>query len=126
MKLTEKSKNSINDIGLITGISYEQSKDFFDSLLFYIVLNYLENKPTILPYIGEFKLIHNGDIITTDGRIANISIEYVPDDSVKKIIGQISDKENIVEIEEFLKSKIKNELEETVYETKSSTRNKQQ
>ena len=105
------SKDCIEKIRLISGTSYDQTKDFFESLITHVTLNYLEDKETYIPYLGSFKFIYKGDDIDSKGREAKIEVEFKADNNLKKIIGQIVDGDEI-EIEKVLFKKVRYELED--------------
>jgi hypothetical protein len=111
MKINPESRSTIEKIRLISGTTYDQCKEFFESLITHISLNYLEEKETYIPYIGSFKFIYDGDTIDSEGKEAKIKIEFSADPNLKKIIGQIVDG-NEMEIDKMLFKKIRYELED--------------
>lgn len=110
MKTTSADRETIEKVRLIAGCSPDQCKDFFESLLTYIIQNFLENRDSTIPYLGEIDISYLGDEITSEGKIAKVSIQICPNYNLQKIIGQIADKEE-TEIHKIFKQKIKNELE---------------
>jgi hypothetical protein len=106
-------RDTIEKVRLISGSTSEQSKDFFESFITYIVLNYMEGKETIVPYLGVIKLNYEGDEIVKNGKEAKVSLEFIPNSNIKKIVGQIADGEE-TEIEQSFFKKIKYQLEEIV------------
>lgn len=112
MKPNAESKDTIEKIRLFSGSTYEQSKDFFESLVTYLVYNYLEGNSTYIPFFGSVKVNYEGDIVDAKGKEAVLSLDFEADSSLKKIIGQIVDGEE-TEVEKILKKKIRIELEET-------------
>lgn len=111
MKLAPEGKDTIEKVRLIAGCSFDQCKDIFESLVTFLILNFLEKKSTHIPYLGEINLTHTNDVITSSGKIANISLSYTPDINIQRIIGQIADGDE-TEIEKLFITKIKDELEE--------------
>lgn len=114
MKLTPESKDTIEKIRLISGTSYEQCKDFFESLITYITLNYMEGKETYIPFLGQMKIKYLNDQITSSGKVANLIINIESDYNLQRIIGQIIDGDE-TEIHNLFSNKVKNELEGIAY-----------
>lgn len=105
------SKEAIEKVHLISEQSLEDTKIFFEALLTYIVLNFAEGQPTVLPGIGELHIQHLHDDITSEGKKAVLQLDFFADDYLTKNIGQIVDKEES-EIEKRYKARIKNLLNE--------------
>lgn len=110
MKATSADRDTIENVKLISGVTNEQCRDFFESLVSYIVLNYLQEKPTHLPFLGDITISHDADEITSEGKLAKLSIQITPDFNLQKIIGQIADDEE-TEIEKIFRDKTKSELD---------------
>ena len=100
MKLdTEESKQTFEKLFLVSSAAnIEKVKDFMEALLTVVVLNYMEGKPTYIPFLGEIEIEFNGDLITTKGREAQVKVQVTPDDKLKRVVGQIQDNvENDIE-----------------------------
>jgi hypothetical protein len=113
MKLNAQGKNTIEQIRLINEYPLEDCKHFFESLVTHIFLNYLDEKPTYIPYFGEITLKYDGEDIVQGGREARVSLSFIADQNLKKIIGQSIDGEE-TEIERVFKSRANHRLELTI------------
>ena len=112
-KLNAEGKDTIEKTRLVAGATYEQTKDFFESLYATLILNYLENKPTYIPYFGKLDFKYIGDEIKQGGKEAILSCTFEADYVVKKTVGQIIDGEE-TEIENLFLRKIKMELDNKI------------
>jgi hypothetical protein len=112
MKLSDEAKDIIEKIRLFAGndFTFDQVKKFFDFLLVCIIYDYIEDKPTTIPYLGSIFLKYDGDKVVAKGKEAEVSLQFTPDYNIKKIIGQIVDKDD-TEIEKLLRTMIKKEFE---------------
>ena len=115
IKLSDESYNFVQRIHFLSGFSLEDIKEIFEAILTQIVFDYMEEKSTHLPYLGELYIEHIDDIVMGGKKEAVIKITLSPEDIVKKIIGQIADKEE-TDIEKMFKRKIKNSLEKMLTE----------
>ncbi len=116
MRLLQSEKDTIEKIRLFSnGLTYEQCKIFFETLITYLTFNFENNKETIIPYLGMIELIYDGDSITEKGREAKVSLKFEPNDNIKKIIGEIVDNEEDNEIEKkLIYEDMKQKMEEIV------------
>jgi len=113
MKLNAQSKNTIEQVRRINEYSYEDCKHFFESLVTHIILNYLDEKSTYIPYFGEVFIKYDGEDLVQGGREAKVSLSFIADQNLKKIIGQCIDGEE-TEIERIFKNKANQRLELTI------------
>lgn len=95
MKLSQQEK-SVNEIlRNISGEPIETINNVLRALLYHTLMNYSEGEDILVPYFGRFALKYKGDIITKQGRIADLETSYIPSDEMKLNIGVLEDvKEN--------------------------------
>lgn len=105
LKMYKKEKEVIHKIHLLTGKPYEDVKEVFEGILYMVLLAYLEKEPVYIPFFGEIELKYLKDRYTQSGRVAEIDIDFSPNEFLLRVIGQIEDKEES-DIEKFLKNKI--------------------
>ncbi len=110
MKLTEKSKETIEQVHLLSGRSQDDVKLFFTTLVQLLTLNYLEGKGCAIPYIGQLKVVYEGEVIRSKGKEAKLGVKFDPDASLLRIVGQIADGVE-TDIEADLSKSIKKALE---------------
>lgn len=109
MKFTKEEKDIIHRVHLLSGKSYDEVNEVFESLALCAALAFLEKEPIDIPLFGKIEVFYKGDVLTEQGREAKLDIEVTPSPALKKIIGQIEDEEES-DIEKSLQSKIKNIL----------------
>jgi len=114
-KLTKQQKDTINKIHLLSGCSYREVRDVYEGFLYSIILSYLEERPLDLPFLGELEVSYLKDVLTQKGREADVSIDITPDAFIKRVIGQIEDKEES-DVEKILRDKIHESLKDLVEE----------
>ena len=109
MKFTKEEKDIIHRVHLLSGRSYEEVNEIFESLCLCATLAFLEKEPIDIPLFGRMEVFYKGDKLTERGREAQLDIKVEPSPALKRIIGQIED-ETESDIEKSLQSKIKNIL----------------
>jgi hypothetical protein len=109
LKLTNEGKDTVERLQLMTGLSKEQSRTFFESLLTLVVLNYLEGNTTYIPFIGHIDIDYLYDKFEGDTKKAVLDIAVNADDNLSRNIGQIEDGDES-EIEEIYKRRIQGSL----------------
>ena len=89
-------------------------KKFYNILLYIILCNFSDNKPTYLPNIGYFTFKYKGDnIIKSEGthkKRAKVEVEFEPDKKFLTYIGQIVDG-TTTDIEKYFENNLRNQLE---------------
>ena len=105
LKFSKQERESLNKIHLLSGRSYEDVRDVYEGFLYSAILSYLEKEPFILPFFGEMDIHYIKDIITKEGREAEIDVDFQPSKFLKRIIGQIEDNEES-DLEKMLKDQI--------------------
>lgn len=109
MKFTKEEKDIIHRVHLLSGRSYDEVNDIFESLCLCAVLAFLEKEPIDIPLFGRMEVTYKGDKLTEKGMEAQLDIKVTPSPELKRVIGQIED-EVESDIEKSLQSKIKNIL----------------
>lgn len=113
MKLNNEGKDTVERLHLLSGLGKEDSRNFFESLLTLIILDYLEGEETYLPFIGRVKVHYKGDRYEGDVKRAILDIDFQPDDMLIKNIGQIEDGDSS-DIEEVFEKRLRNALSERI------------
>lgn len=109
MKFTKEEKDIIHRVHLLSGRSYDEVNEIFESLCLCAVLAFLEKEPIDIPLFGKMEVSYVGDSVTDKGLEAKLDIKVTPSPALKRVIGQIED-EVESDIEKSLQSKIKNIL----------------
>jgi len=115
IKFSKKEKDAVHRLHLLTGKSYQEVREFYEGLLLDFCLRYLEKEQVTIPLFGDIFFHYLGDEISSKGRKAKIDIDFIPDDFLVRVIGQIEDGEES-DLEKHLKEKIKKSIEETIGE----------
>lgn len=111
LRFSREEKDLLHKIHLLSGRSYEEVKDVFEGFLYLSVLSYLEKDPVLIPFFGEFDIRYIRDAVTKEGREAELDITFEPNQFLKRVIGQIEDKDES-DLEKMLKTKIHTILED--------------
>ena len=109
MNFTKEEKDIIHRVHLLSGRSYDEVNDIFESLCLCATLAFLEKEPIDIPLFGRMEVSYKGDKLTEKGREAQLDIRVEPSPALKRVIGQIED-EVESDIEKSLQKKIKNIL----------------
>ena len=113
MQISNMSKNTLKKLQLMTGQSLSDTKRFLKYFFSILILDFLENQSTHIPYFGEIKINYIKDIIRKEGKEAEINIDFIADKQLLKSIGQIIDNEES-DLEKFLFKEIQENLTESV------------
>ena len=111
MQLSDKAKETIEKIHLISGEKKEDTKSFFEALGIYIILNYYGQDEIYLPYIGKLRFNYLGDELIQNSKQAKVDLEFEPDSFLLKNIGQIED-DDIPDVVKLFQSRIQSTLGE--------------
>jgi hypothetical protein len=114
-RFSKQEKDALHRIHLLSGKSYEDVREVYEGFLYSIVLSCLEKEPIYLPFFGEMEIRYIRDSITDDGREAELDITFSPNKFLKRIVGQIEDREES-DLERFLKDKIRENLDDLLDE----------
>ena len=109
MKITKEEEMFIEKMHLISEKTHDEIKDMFTNIIMLIIFNFIEGKDSYLPLLGILKIDYLGDKIINSKREVDLKLNFEPHEYIKKIIGQIVDKEE-TELHKLLKKKIKNHL----------------
>lgn len=115
MRIKYDSKKLMYQISLMSGYSIEMIKEFFESLITIIILDYIEKKSTCIPFLGKIEINYKGDKIKKGGKQAIIELTFKASDYILRNIGQIEDKD-LCDIENLLMKKIRLNLEKIIEE----------
>lgn len=113
MKLTNEGKETQEKLHLISGLRKDDVRNFFESLLSLIVLNYVEGEKTYIPFLGEVEIKHVKDEYEEGKKKAVLDVSIDADYNLRHNVGQIADGEE-TDIEDIFKRKLRNTLEEYV------------
>lgn len=109
MKLKEQSKITLEKLQFLSGTKRDDLRIILESLEALIILNYLEGEPTTIPFFGTIMIKHIDDI-SVDGKLqAKVEIDFEPDNSLLRNIGQIKDGDE-TDIEKMMKRRIQASL----------------
>lgn len=117
MKLNAQGKEVVEQLNLLSGLGKESSRNFFESLLSQIIINYLDDEPTYIPFIGTIYIRYKGDRFEGNIKKAILDIDFTPDDMLIKNIGQIQDGDE-TDIEEIFEKRLQNALNERLENNK--------
>jgi len=111
MKVNKEGKEILERIHLISGVKKDDVISVLESLSILIVLNYLNNDDTYIPFIGNCHLEYKGDKVIDGKAEAVVKCIFSVDDFLLRNIGQIEDGIS-VDAEKILKRKIYSTLGE--------------
>ncbi len=109
MKMTNEEEMFIEKMHLISGKTQGEIKDMVTNIILMVIFDFIAGKKSYIPLFGQLKINYLGDKIVKGRKEANLLVELEPHDYIKKVIGQIIDKEEN-ELGKLLKKKIKNYL----------------
>ena len=109
--LTREEKNSINRIHLFVGQSRSTTREFFESLAAFIVMEHLNNREVVIPFLGKLTLSYEGDEISKLGKQAVVKTQLEPSPMIVRSIGQAHDRE-ITEAESVLLERLRGIFEQ--------------
>lgn len=109
LKINQNNKNTIEKMHLLTGKSKDDTKRFFEAFAFLLATDYLEGEWTNLPFFGDIKVHHTGDVPSDKGVRAQLELEFEPEDSLIKTIGQLVDGEKS-EVEKTFMNRVRSSL----------------
>jgi len=115
LKLSKAEKEVFQKIHLLSGRSYEDVKEVMEGFIYLGVLSYLEREPITIPFFGALTIDYIKDIITQNGREAELDFQFQPSLFLARTIGQIED-EDESDLEKLLKDKIHSSLEDMMKE----------
>ena len=91
MALSATDRDALMRVHLVSGKSLNETREFFESLFIYAMLQHAEGKPVVLPYVGTLTLTHTGDVLEREGRVAQVEVDTVLDPMLVRSIGQFVD-----------------------------------
>lgn len=90
-KLDKQERESLNRMRLYFGKTKDLTQEFFESLSIFVVMEYLEGRDVILPFLGKLSLSYLGDTVTEEGRIASIKSSFEAGKFIVRNVGQVQD-----------------------------------
>ena len=115
IKFSKKEKDAVHRLHLLTGKPFHEVREFYEGLLLDFVLRYLEKEPVTIPLFGDIFFHYMGDEVSSKGRRAKIDIDFIPEDFLIRVIGQIEDGDES-DLEKHLKELIHKNLEKVLSE----------
>lgn len=94
MKTTSLDKQLEEIIRNISGVSIDDIDKVFKALMMFVIMQYSEGEIIKIPYFGALKINFENDVLTKEGRIANLSTSYFPSNEIKLNIGMLEDVKN--------------------------------
>lgn len=110
VRFSKTDRAALHKLHLITGKSLDECREMFEGILTYVVLSYMDGKPSHIPLIGDLHIEYNGIDAATKGKEANVIASVDPDSLIKRIVAQFVNEEP-TDVEEMFLRKIKNVLE---------------
>lgn len=103
--MTREEREALNRMSLFFGHSLGLTKEFFESLYVYIVLEYVSGREINLPFIGNLKLEYKGEKFTRHGKFADVGVNLDLSPEIIRNIGQLEDEE-LTDAERLLLSRV--------------------
>jgi len=110
MKFSKEDRDSIQKLHLLSGLPYEECKEFFKYFVVMLAIDYMEGRTTNFPFIGNLRIEYLGDSIKKAGKEAILSTEMEPEAFLRRLIGDIEDGAE-TEVHRILKKDIKRYFE---------------
>jgi hypothetical protein len=111
MKLSPEAKVFVESTRLFSGASFDQIKNFYESMFSCIMSNYMEGRVSDVPFLGKLEISYDHDEVTSDGREAVLNIKLVPDKVLKRSVGQLVDGVPPEEVFKIYSQRIKQDLD---------------
>ena len=109
MRITSTNRNIIEEMGLFSGTDKQTIRNFFESLISIVILDYIEGETTNIPFLGTIKIEYKGEKLVEGEKEADIVIAIEPENTLLKNIGQIKDKVES-DIEKMIKTRMVEDL----------------
>jgi len=110
LKLTNKGRETIEKMHLISGLKKADIRTFFESMFTLSVLDYLEKENTHLPFIGSLSIEYIKEKYDNNLKSAQLKVIVEPDDDLERNIGQIVDGDT-TDIEQIFEKRIQASLD---------------
>ena len=94
MKLTQDERLVVDELRNLSKLNTSDVNDILKALMLLVVMNFSEGEKTTIPYFGDLDVQYLGDISTSEGRVANLKVEFIPSNQLAKNIGQLVDAKN--------------------------------
>jgi hypothetical protein len=83
MRINSKNKDLIEKMHLISGESKDSIRNFFESLVTLLLVDYLENEKTSIPFFGNVKIKYEK---------GEVCLEFDPEDVLLKNLDQMKNR----------------------------------
>jgi hypothetical protein len=93
MALTADEKAALTRIHLFLGQSRSLTQELFESLATYIIMEHLNGRDIVIPYLGKLALTFQGDEIRKTGKQAVVETHLDLSSLILRSIGQVHDGE---------------------------------
>lgn len=113
MKVTNNEKETLEKVHLISGVRKDDVRLVFEALFSLVVMNYMEEETTLLPFLGDLVVEKKGDEYENDKKKALLDAYLVPGYNLIRNIGQVADGEE-TDVEELFRKRLRNTLYEQI------------
>lgn len=110
MKLNSYEKNVEEILRNISGYSVEEIDNVLKAIMTYALLQYSEGENFTIPYFGTFHIDYLNDVVTKNGREANLNVEVFASKQLKSNIGHLEDVRKSGNDEDILKIPVVEDL----------------
>lgn len=111
MRINQDNKDMIEKLYLLTEQDKGDIRRFFEAFAFIALTDYMEDGWTNIPFFGNVKIRKLGTTFEGDNKRMQLGLDFEPEDSLEKNLGQIEDGEK-AEIEEVFMNRIREQLSE--------------
>jgi hypothetical protein len=91
IKLTQDDVAVVEELRVLSDLSYEAMSKFFVAFASLVLGNYSEGKKTHFPLLGDFTIKFIKDEISSTGKTAILNVSFSPDLFLRRIVGQFED-----------------------------------
>lgn len=119
--MIDNEEKTITELSLISGVDTDTIEKIFAAFQVQFMFQYKNNKPVQIPKIGSFLVRYREDIITPEGKEAQVDAFYAPHPQIKRLIGQLKDAEqtktfNKIDTISFLKKIINKDFKTKIFD----------
>jgi hypothetical protein len=91
IKLTQDDVAVVEELRVLSDLSYEAMSKFFVAFASLVLGNYSEGRATHFPLLGDFKIKFIKDEVSSTGKAAILNVSFSPDMFLRRVIGQLED-----------------------------------
>lgn len=110
LRLSDFEKNLVSEISTISGYPIAVIREVLEFTFLRQIEQYMDKEEVTIPFLGKTKVAYRGDTFVAGAKMADVEVFFQPSDLLKRVIGDIEDKEPSI-IEGLLQKKIKNSLQ---------------